>query len=78
MPHVDILFSQLQKQTMNSVLVRGIMQQFKNLICTRLVNRAESRGIGHAHFRLRFFFATSQNDENLLFRTSPRQSHQFA
>ena len=28
MPHVDILFSQLQKRTINSVFVRGIMQQF--------------------------------------------------
>ena len=28
MPHVDILFSQLQKQTIDSVFVQGIMQQF--------------------------------------------------
>ena len=44
----------------------------------RSVNCAESRGIGHAHFRLPFFFATLQKVENLLFRTPPREFHRFA
>ncbi|KAE8296839.1 hypothetical protein D5F01_LYC05608 [Larimichthys crocea] len=32
MPHVDILYSQLQKRTIDSVFVQGIMQQFTDNI----------------------------------------------
>ena len=44
---------------------------FKNLISTRPLNCAASRGIGHAHFRPFSKFT------KCLFRTNPRPFHQF-
>ena len=49
-----------------------------NIISICSLNTAEPCDVGHAHVRTEFPFANSPNVANLLFRTPPRQFHQFA
>ena len=62
-----------------AIIKESTFCQVQNLISTCSLNCAESRHIGHAHFRPPFFFSANlRNFANLLFRTPHRRFHWFA